>query len=73
MAKMERVVQEMFENWSVRWQTLQRSLAESFGAEADLGSRATAKPVNLPGSGLAAPSWIVRARHSAFQDNRAGQ
>jgi hypothetical protein len=67
---MEQVVQEIFENWSQRWQTLQRSLAESFGAEADLGSRATVKPVNLQASGSSASSWIVRARHSALQGHR---
>jgi hypothetical protein len=72
MAKMEQVVQEMFENWSLRWRALQRSLAESFDAEADLGSLATVKPVNLQLSGSSATSWIVRARHSAFQGNRAG-
>jgi len=70
---MEQVVQEMFENWSQRWQTLQRSLAKSSGAEADLGSRATVKPVNLQGSGSSATSWIVRGRHGALQGHRAGQ
>jgi hypothetical protein len=66
---MEQVVQEMFENWSLRWQTLQRSLAESFGAEADFGSRAAVKSVNLQGSSSSATSWIVRARHSALQSH----
>jgi hypothetical protein len=61
------VAQEMFENCSLRWQTLQRSLAETFGAEADLVSRATEKPLNLQGSGSSATSWLVRARHSALQ------
>jgi hypothetical protein len=70
---MEQVVQDMFENWSLRWQTLQRSLAESFGAEVDLGLRATVKPVNLQGSGSSASSWIVRAHHSALQGHRARQ
>jgi hypothetical protein len=60
-------VQETFENRSLRWQTLQRSLAETSGAEADLGSRATVKPLNLQGSCAANSSWIVRARHSALQ------
>jgi hypothetical protein len=61
------MMNEMFENWSLPWQTLQRSLAETFGAQADLGSRATVSPLNLQGSDSSTTSWLVRARHSAYK------
>lgn len=59
---------EMFENWSLPWQTLQRSLAEAFGAQAEASSRVALKSVNLPAS-----NWLVRARSSTLQAHRTGQ
>jgi hypothetical protein len=64
---------EMFENWSLPWQTLQRSLAEAFGAEAESSSQAKAKSLNVQTSNSQATSWLVRARSSALQVHRAGQ
>jgi len=64
---------ELFENWGLPWQTLQRSLAEAFGAEAELSPRAMANPPNAQRSGSPATSWLVRARSSAPQVHRAGQ
>jgi|HubBroStandDraft_4_1064222.scaffolds.fasta_scaffold553269_2 hypothetical protein len=63
---------EMFENWSLPWQTLQRSLAEAFGAEAEASSRTNRKSPNLQKT-APATSWLVRARSSALQIHRAGQ
>jgi hypothetical protein len=63
---------EMFENWSLPWQTLQRSLAEAFGAEAEASSRTSVKSPNLQRT-APATSWLVRARSSALQIHRAGQ
>jgi len=63
---------EMFENWSLPWQTLQRSLADAFGAEAESSLRAKVKPLNLPSTATPATSWLVRARSSALPGYRAG-
>lgn len=63
---------EMLENWSLPWQTLQRSLAEAFRAEAELTSRSAVKTPTSSRSGSAA-SWLVRARSGALQVHRAGQ
>jgi hypothetical protein len=64
---------EMFENWSLPWQTLQRSLAEAFGAEAELNPRARVSPPNSQRTGSPATSWLVRARSSALEVSRAGR
>ena len=63
---------EMFENWSLPWQTLQRSLAEAFGAEAESGSQAKAKSMNAQTSDSPATSWLVRARGGVPQIYQAG-
>lgn len=63
---------EMFENWSLPWQTLQRSLAEACGADTEISSRATMNPANAQNPGSSATSWLVRARSSAVQVYRAG-
>ncbi|MGO9932460.1 MAG: hypothetical protein ACLPV8_11690 [Steroidobacteraceae bacterium] len=68
---------EVFENWSLPWQTLQRSLAEAFGAEAKLNARAGVNPPNaqrnVQRTASSSASWLVRARSSALQVYRAGQ
>jgi hypothetical protein len=64
---------EMFGNWSLPWQTLQRSLAEAFGAEAESSSRAKATSLTSHKPASSPASWLVRARSSALQIRRAGQ
>ncbi len=57
---------EMFEMWSLPWHALQRSLADAFGADTDIGAVSTSKPIaghaqNVP----VAASWLARARAGA--------
>src|ERR1700675_3767840 len=55
---------EVFENWSLPWHALQRSLAEAFGADTQQNS--PAKPQSLNSRKTApATSWLLRARCSA--------
>jgi hypothetical protein len=52
----------MFENWSLPWHTLQRSLAQAFDREAELCSQVKAKPPNFQRTGSPSNNWLVRAR-----------
>jgi hypothetical protein len=73
MASKEQVMHEMFENWSLPWQTLQRSLAEAFGAQTELGSQARLKPPSLQRTDSSSTSWLVRARGGLPQIHQAGR
>jgi len=64
---------EMLENWSLPWHTLQRSLAEAFGAEAQSSTRAKVKSLNAQRIGSPTTSWLVRARISTLKSYRAGR
>jgi hypothetical protein len=64
---------DIFELWSLPWHALQRSLAETFGAEANVNSAAGGKPSNAHSVPAAASSWLVRARSGAMQAASAGQ
>jgi len=67
-------MREMVENWSLPWQRLQRSLAEAFGADAEMAPRAKAESPNLKRNRSASPpvSWLVRARGGVPQIYQAG-
>jgi hypothetical protein len=60
---------DIFELWSQPWHALQRSLADSFRAEAPSGAG-----LNLQSSGdgtvpgPAGSNWLLRARLSAVQE-----
>ena len=59
---------EVLELWSLPWHTLQRKLAEPFGAAAAAAHMAfDAKYLSSQSSGAAAPaggSWLARARRA---------
>jgi hypothetical protein len=60
---------DIFELWSLPWHALQRSLAETFGAESAVHSAFTSKSLNSRNLPTPASSWLVRARNAATQMN----
>ncbi len=54
-------VNDIFELWSLPWHALQRSLADSFRADAPSGT-------GLKAAAPAGSSWLMRARLSAVQE-----
>jgi hypothetical protein len=69
-----RVMNDIFEFWSLPWHALQRSLASGFGAGAEGGPAPGSASWNF---GVAAPSagssWLTRPRSGMAQARQAAR
>jgi hypothetical protein len=63
---------DISELWSLPWHALQRSLAETFGAEPTVAV-AKPRPLNPQNISLSTGNWLVRARVGAPHANQAGR